>query len=147
MNWQYSTAWGGWHCCLRIIFSYNQLKNLLTRFLFCARTVWGMCCRAGPCPCRQPKPAATCAKQIQQTKEKAKELKNGPSAPDYKVDDHLLDVPDDEDIVVKDDSTATKNQINYQKKVNKTLLVNNLNLFISLHSFKRFITLLRSFMI
>ena len=31
----------------------------------------------------------------------------GPS--DYKVDDHLLDVPDDEDIVVNDDSTATKN--------------------------------------
>ena len=61
-------------------------------------------------------PAANCGKQIQQTKEKAKELKNGPSAPDYKVDDHLLDVSDDEDIVVKDDSNATKNQINYQKK-------------------------------
>ena len=28
---------------------------------------------------------------------------------DYKVDDCLLDVPDDEDIVVIDDSTETKN--------------------------------------
>ena len=33
----------------------------------------------------------------------------GPSAPDYKVDARFLDVPDDEDIVVNDDSTATKN--------------------------------------
>ena len=44
-----------------------------------------------------------------QPKIKAKELQNGPSARDYKVDDHLLDVPDDEDILVNDDSTATKN--------------------------------------
>ena len=28
---------------------------------------------------------------------------------DYKVDDRLLDVPNDEDIVVNDDSTAIKN--------------------------------------
>ena len=36
---------------------------------------------------------------------RAKELKMG----DYKVDKCLLDVPDDEDIVVIDDSTETKN--------------------------------------
>ena len=42
-----------------------------------------------------------------QPKIKAKELQNGPSVSDYKVDDHLLD--DDEDILVNDDSTATTN--------------------------------------
>ena len=84
------------------------------------------------------------AKKIQQTKEEAKQgSSTGLSAPAYKVDDHLLDVSDDEDIVVEDDST----QSNFQKKAYKTLLVNNLNLFISLHSFKRFIILLLSFMI
>ena len=48
-------------------------------------------------------------KQIQQTKEIAKQgILTGPSAPPNKVDDHLLDVSDDEDIVVEDDSTATE---------------------------------------
>ena len=57
-------------------------------------------------------------KQIQQTKEIAKQgILTGPSAPPNKVDNHLLDVSDDEDLLI------------------------------SLHSFKRFIILLMSFMI
>ena len=50
-----------------------------------------------------------CTSRSNKPKSIAKELKNGPSARDYKVDDRLLDVPDDEDIVVNDDSTATIN--------------------------------------
>ena len=75
------------------------------------------------------------AKQIQQTKEKAKQgSSTGPSAPAYKVDDHLLDVLMMRTSWSKMTQLQPKNQINCQKKANKILLVNNLNLFISLHS-------------
>ena len=57
-----------------------------------------------------------CTSRSNKPKIRAKELQNGPSARDYKVDDCLLDVPDDEEIVVIDDSTATKYLTNYLEK-------------------------------